>query len=1097
MKSSKKKLHSIEYISKEGQEIIIDEKGHNKLSPISLSVLDSILGKQVTILFSQGPLNLTPIISCLFVFQKKQDVLVGIPKRLFNEVYEKYTKIYFSLLYKCKDSIRSIISNSKYFYYDMLWCKGKIDEDSNELTKLDIETYPRHGTPQFRRNYDLEVRGKLKKGIFQKIPKVVLVPIAGIPPSGIIGEKEIKFEDLGYKLNKFDPKLIIYESINERKHSFDALIKLIKEIENSERKLVLHFSWPYLKGLTNFLVKIQDDKNIAMFHLGKRFCIESQKENHFEKPPSNILPLSIEGDLWDTVYYPENNFLSFKIILPAQMNSKNISLSDIVSYDWLFDARIEDIREYLKYEGIGRIEDNILKFPPVIDTFLCPSEIKRRSLLQKENDWKTLPLKESVSIKASENSHAIRAFSGLCSDLEKYRDLSYELSDLFTNQTVTKKTLFQAYIIEKILNKFADDSHSDSIIVANLHPYLITDLSWDESLNYLFNSIVNWITDLKLPKILKDGNVIYCERELSNGERLKEIIWDGVLHENKIRYIKRLFPENITEVDICDSKEGKNLRIIVKINVPIRYIDLDIYNSIINKKYFINFIIYKAIIRDDGSFNEYKISNISFKIKPKNSIVSVELEFRNDKTNKKSVEKEIQIKYLELSKIQTLPQELITNSELLIPGPIPFHTVSGEDILISQGYDALLLPFKKIIFFAYPGANFKQLLKQIRLYKDLVSGSQTRVSQRDLIFSVNYTKNTRRFKLPPTPSSDSTTESAELDTPIDTMFREAVLDESNADKEELAEIKTLKDIWNSIRKKPSSYTPTYHSTFSCSREKVDICIEFETGTKETLSFPVGTLIRKKHGNEYIFSSVEELSEGEQIIYIQTDERDSIENYLLKTIFNEDEMTLEDILEPLRALKLFYDSLKSLDFINGYSEIKLKELYWLSSNQKKNLFDLIRGLLNQDTYDLEEVSNLLNNSIWRGLVTPERLIEIFKRGRKTLTYEKLYSLSKELGLKNYKRASFKVLCSTAINEQKHYSFHDEKNLLVLGKLIGHQGIIDNYHVINEKGGKIRTFLQQVGHSIKRVANGNGDPLNEMDVAIEGKMRKGKVVKMGNC
>jgi len=1092
-----KKLHSIEYISGADQEIIIDEKEHNKLSPISLSILDSILDKKVTILFSQGPLNLTPIISCIFVFQKRRDVLVGIPKRLFKEAYEKYTKIYFSLLYRCKiDSIPS--DSSKYFYYDMFWCKGKIDEEANELTNLDIETHPRHGTSQFKKKYDLYVRDRLTSGRFQGIPKIVSIPIEGVPPIGMVGEKEIKFEKVGYKLNKFDPKLIIYESVNERKYNFDTIIKLIKEIEKSDRKLVLHFSWPYLKGLSNFLTKIQDNENIAVFHLGKRFCIESQKENNFKKPPSNIVQLSLEGDLWDSIYYPRNNFLSFKIILPAQTNSKNISLSDIESYDWPFDERIKDIREHLRYESIGHVEDNILKFPPVIDTFLCPSDIKMRLLLKKENSWTSLPLKESVSIKANENSHAVRAFSGLCSDLEQYRDLSYELRGLSTNSTVTKKTLLQAFFIEKISK--LDRIDSDSVIIANLHPYLMTQSSFAESLNYLFKSIENLINYLKLPKILNKENVVYVEKELPNGEKLKEMIWNGVLLEDKIKNIKRLLSDHITGVDIY-SKKDKIVIIIIKINLPYEYLEFDQQSSTINKKCSRGIVIYKAVIKDDGSFCEYKISNIKFETKPKNSIVKVELECRNDRINKENVEKEIEIKYLELPKIQALPRELITNSELLIPGPIPFHTISEEDILISHGYDALLFPFKEIIFFAYPGTNFKQLLKQIKLYNDLVSGDQNSISQRDLAFSRSYTKSTRRFNLPPKPSLDNLTEKnlesdTPIDTPIDTSFREGLLDDSHADKDEREEIKTLRDIWNNIRKKQSSHLPASKSLFSWSKEQIYLCVEFETGMKETLSFPAGTLIRKNYGNEYLFLSVEELSEGDQIIYIQTDERDSIENYLLKTIFSGDEMTLEDILEPLTALKLFYETLGSLDFRSEYNETKMKKLHWLSSNQKENLFNLLRVLLNQNSYDSQEVSNFLNNSIWNGLVTPEKLIEIFREGKRTLTYGKLYNLSKELGLK-YEESSFKAFCSTAINEQTHYSFRDENNLLVLGKLIGHQGIIDNYQVINEKGSKIRTFLQQVGHSIRRVANGRGDPLNEMDAAIEGKMRKGKVVKMGKC
>jgi hypothetical protein len=478
--------------------------------------------------------------------------------------------------------------------------------------------------------------------------------------------------------------------------------------------------------------------------------------------------------------------------------------------------------------------------------------------------------------------------------------------------------------------------------------------------------------------------------------------------------------------------------------------------------------------------------------------MNVEGEYRSDKIYKKTVENEIQIIYTELSKMQNLPRELIQNSELLIPGPIPFHTISEEDILISHGYDALLLPFKNVIFSAYPGMNFKKLLKQIKLYNDLLSENQTRISRRDLLFSLDHTKNIRRFNLPPKPSlNDIPEEGHEVDTPIDTTIRQELLDDSNTDENEREEIRTLKDIWAQIQKKPlksSSTTPFKHKL---SKEQIDFCVEFETGVREIISFPVGMLIRKKIGGAYILSPIEELSEEDTIIYIQTDERESIENYLLRNRSSEDEMSLEDILEPLTALKLFYDLLKSLDIQYVYDETKMAKLYWLSPDEKENLFNLFTILLSKDSSHLEEVSTLLTFSIWQGAVKAEKLNEIFSVGNRIITYRKLYYLAVELGLKNYKEDSFKALCSTAINEQKHYSFHDENNLLALGRLIGHQEIIDDYQIINEKGSKIRTFLQQVGFSIKRVADGRDDPFNEIDLAIEGKMKKCKIVKVGGC
>ncbi len=124
-----------------------------------------------------------------------------------------------------------------------------------------------------------------------------------------------------------------------------------------------------------------------------------------------------------------------------------------------------------------------------------------------------------------------------------------------------------------------------------------------------------------------------------------------------------------------------------------------------------------------------------------------------------------------------------------------------------------------------------------------------------------------------------------------------------------------------------------------------------------------------------------------------------------------------------------------------------------------------------------------------------LINIFNKGNRTLTQKKLYDLFVAFCSKNYELSSFQQICKKTIIEKKHLHFIDEINLLAVGRLLGHQGIIANYNIINEKGMNIHNFLTQVGRSIQRVANGRGDFLHPIDNAIEQKMKKCKVVKIG--
>lgn len=1014
---NKEHLASIEYkctstTGSGNQEIILDEKNGNKLSPISLSILDSVLSKKVTIIFSQGPLNLSPIISCCFAFQKQRDVLIGIPKIRFNESFEKNIVIYFSLIYKKMINSMSSTSTSFYFYNDMLWCRGSIDEETNELTNIDVAIRPKYGDSLFKNKYESNVNEKLKHGVFQTVPKIVSISIADITPASMMGEKTLKFKKDDYKLNNFNPGLIIYESINERKYNFNNLIDLINKSKKLDVKLVLHFSWPYLKGLSAFLEKIKDVDDIKIVHLGKRLCIESQ--NEFKKPPSNIIPLSLEGDLWD-LYYPANTSINFKIIIPALSTSENsLSTADVAYCDWPFDSRVWDIREHLKYKNTDKIEQNILKFPSIFDSFLSPSEIKRRC--KKNGMWMTLPISDSFSTNTNENSRAIGIFKGLCSDIEKCRDISYELRNLYTTSTISKKTLFQTFMVGKI-NQFCDVNDtlskseaipSISIIVANLHPYLATQSSFSESINHLVSSMKSMVEKTLFPKLINKENEVIIEVATHKGHKIDEVVFkDGTIQESYIKMTKKIFSENHPHLDLRIFNKDTSLRIMVKTRETIEYSEFNRKSYTIEKRFCKGLVLYDAVIRDNGSFIENKVLNISFDRTYKNLIVKVEIGFRTDKDNSKNTY-EMQILYAELSKIQELPPELVQHSELLIPGPIPFHTISGEDIMISHGYDALLLPFKKVVFFAYPGLNLKQLLRQIDLYNDLISENQTNIAKKDLLFSIEHTNKSHRFKVPPKPHFTKTQEKkSEMDTPLDTAFREELLDDSNVDEFERDEIKSLIDIWNTIQKSTRQQSQPHSFKHQSSKEQMEFCVEYETGDKDVISFPIDTLIRKKYGGEYILLPVDELSEGDRIFYIKSEERESIENYLLRTLLNEEELSLEKILEPLTSLKIFYETLKSLNIKNDYDESQMKKIDWLSIDQKKNLFNLLHIFLNNDLSTSEEDRKLLIlNSIWKN-VTSERLIEIFNEGSKTLTQIKLFNLAREMDL-TYKQNSFKAL-----------------------------------------------------------------------------------------
>ncbi len=1093
------KLYSVGYkfISKTGlekQETIIDEKNNNKLSPISLSILDSIISKKITIIFSQGPFNLSPIVSCLFASQNKRDVLIGIPKFRFNDSFKKNTEIYFSLMYR--KTIDGIPSNNFYFYDDILWCKGFICEETNEMTGIEVYTRPKHGNRKFKNDYDAIVNEKLKEGNIQNIPKIVLVPIDDITPTSVIGNKQTIFKNKEYEPQNFDPKMVIYESINERKYSFESLIDLINDSYNSNVKLVLHFSWPYLRGLDRFLELIQNNHSTSIFHLGKRFCIESGA--NFTQPSSDIIHLSLEGNFWN-IYYSKDASINYRIILPTlNRKDKTLTINDVMNWDWSFDQRIKEIQQRAVHENLSRVERNIIMFPPILDIFLLPSETKKRCI--KNGTWMTIPIDEIFEAKIRDHSCAISLFRGLCVDIEKCRDIAYDFQNLFTNTTVSKKTLFQIYLIEKMNQCYhIAASKTDGVLqvplcIANLHPYLSTQSSFAETINYLVNSISSSTKFHELLKLSCRNQDIYAEINSPTGEEWKQIICkDGRIQNQSIRKLTKKIESYDLDINCDYLKKDRSLRITIKIRDFVEYFELEKDEKKAKKEFFRGFTIYEALIRSNGSFEEKKCLNIVFGRESNSSLINMEIEHRTKEDIFKNTY-QIQILYGSLLQMQDLDKELVQKSDLLIPGPIPFNTITDQELVISQGYDALLLPFREVVLFAYPGINFTQLLKQIELYRYLNSDRPTSASAKDLLFSLKYTKESKRFKLP-SKTNANFTDKRKLysDTPLDSTIRQELMDDLNVDDSEIEYIRTLRETWQSVDKRNNVNPQKRISTDQINKEQLELRVKFDEGEIQNISFPIRTLIRKYHGNEYILTPIDELTEGDQIYYVQSEERESIENYLLRTLLSEEELAIEDLLEPLRTLKIFYENLSSLDFTKE-PEIQMKKVNWLSLDEKKNIYEILYKILNTNIIPGDEwLSNDIQNSIWNEVET-KKLVEIFKAGNKKVTQAKLFGLAEQMGLKSYTKNSFKVLCSSSIYEHKHYSFREEQNLLVLGKLVGHQRIIDNYQTINEKGTMVGNFLRQVGRSLKRVAGGSREPFNEIDIAIGERLKKCIVIEI---
>lgn len=1083
----------VEYLTDIMPEPLINRNGSinqvdlKKLSYLSRAVIDSVIEKDIVIVLSQGPLNVTPIITSLYVEESHQDVVVGLPKANFYDTYKRYTKEFFSLQYRAIKE--SITTSSMLFYRDIAWCKGAVSNE-NELEKLEIEVNPVYGNNRYKKMYREWMDKKINDESIYQNPKIVYIPIESSIPTGILNELETDFQSY-IKYVNLQPGLIILESINERRFNFTDLASLISTAKEQNKKLLLHFSWPYLKGLEDFLSRdeIKNHSSIAIYHFGKQYCIKNQPIDNL-KPPSKLLPLSLEGELWDGVYYPKKDKSSRLRILLPQLKSQleKADLEKITMFDYYTDRHIKIIRSLLNNEHMSNDFNRFLMlFPTVIDTFMFSSEMVIETNLGNGN-WRYLSIENRLK-NLEKGLKSVGEFSNLCNDLDRCKDISYYINGLHTYSAIGKRTLLQTYIIEclnelliAIENRDSNQLLSQRIIIAHLHPYLKGTSRINTINEHLTNSINNVINNMSMPKIFRDNEIVI----LKFNEQ-KHIIFDG----NKlISPILTKLGKNSHHPIKCilkQTEKGLEIRITIDINIDYN----EVFNNELNERNAQGIDIYYAIIQPNGCFKEITLSKAEFYSRGNYSIITAFIKnYFASSTTSSIIEQRVELRsdILDIGVISKLPREQVVESRLLIPGPLPFGTVHEHEIVITQGHDALLQPFKEIAIFAYPGNNFSAILRQINIVNELVSTEENDLSNADLNFSIHNMKNTNLVEIPEVTNTQDIDDKTSDENIIDVIFRKDMMTNTIPYENDEKLITELSDIWRKIPKGGIKMEVTpYHQREYYQKGTINFQVRFDDNHIEEISFTRGTLIRKKVNDEYIITPVEDIDVDDIIFYMDTAEYDSIDNYLLKEYAEDQDMSLEQILEPFTCLKIFYETINAIDSDISYTNDKMKNLYWLTEPQRESLYQLIATAL-VCIEDINNIRNLLeDNSIWATYLDAEKIRKIFTEGRDGMTYNKLYDIVKNMGM-TLQKDSFRSVCSSSINNQKHYYFEEDANMLAIGRILGHQGIISDYKHINDRGKSIRVVLQIIGLSISRVAAGKGDPFNEMDKRVEKGMIK---------
>jgi len=1030
------------------------------LSKLTRIVTHNIFEKNLIVLFSQNNLNLTPLISALYVENQKSDVLLGLPgpiQNKFDPLYEKYKRKYFSL--QC---------NKTFCYRNAFWCRGKICEEEDIIEEVEIEKKPIHGNRRFRNEYESDIEKHLEEGDFEEKPKIVAIPIKGYLPFQNFEDVELKYKSKKYNLKNFDPHLVILEEINERNFNFQSLLNLIEEFNLEEKKLILHFSWPYLPNLSEFLDTIEEKySNSIILHLGKTLGREINKQTKEEKPDDQLLELSLEGVLWESIY----NFNQSNFAEKINYIFKNINQQDspsIKNFDSLLDEEFTTLRDSINEEGLSKTEINLLKYPPILNTFLPPNKLTRYHW----EEEKYLPISEFLKINLGEREE-VEHFKGLAYNLKPF-DLGSYFAGLKTPSNIRKKTLLQMFLLNKIIT-IEKPMENNFVYLANLHPEL-------GSRKALMEGIEVFLSHLKT-KIVEIEKVIES-RDIS-------------------KIIKEVKDSKYLDLEVEDEGNSKVLKI--KLSSPFNYVlgnygidKLNLQNceATISKIRVIN-----NRIRNKEFINEFEIDKISDRIK-----LSIS-------TNQQSKSRSYIFKYKNLNNFRYISRERIKKSILLVPGTIPYHTIKEEKILITQGFDTFLLPFEKIIFFSYLGNNFKRLSSQIRSFEELLINEESDLYEKDLSYSLNYS-NLLRLKGEENILSqiDSTSEikmdkEENDDSTIDKILREDIVerDELENDTEKNNLKKLFEDVsMDEISSKGREDKPRKH--YDRETNHVNFKMEFNDGSSSEVGFPDDSLIRKlePERNRYVLHPVEELEPGDKITYIA--DRKTLDNELLEKFFSHVEYDLESILEPLTNLRTFYEELKSANFkFDGFGKKEIirlgdterenaeveelttepfKKLKWLNESEKQILFNLIKNGFEENRKEFNKYFKKENN-IWKTHMSEEDCWEILS-AKNRISQSLLADLANALGC-TLAKSTFKQYCSKNISEKKYY-FKDPENVRVVGKLVGNSRVIKDYKDINRYGRKITGIIIKIGKCINRVISGKGKQGNEMDLYVKKHLRE---------
>lgn len=1028
----------VQFITHEKQDEVIsgsDNDGAPKslLGPVTSTIIENVIQGNVVLIFSQGDLNLTPLLASLSLEtdSKGRDILIGIPKHRYNQLNTLYYENFFSLTK----------GNGQFFYKNTLWCSVKkkdSDDESETLLELDdIKFKPKWGNRKYKEDFEASTLKKINDRSINERSFIVTFPFSVGFADIILDNAVLMIESESVRLRPIVPKLIILESVNDTIYTFDPLMPLIDYLLKSEIGAVIHFSWPYIAGLERFLgtfIASNEGKSnrLKSFHLGKRFSFEikdyviqdilhSTHEHSILSAMNNhpaLKQVSLEGRNWETYYPSLGSANSQNILLCAPVNkSINLpTLDETLRELSTSDKRIKELKVALKDIILPDNSRYLFRFMPFVDSFVPPVSLGYTFKFD-DNTYRRLELLQvitEVREKVEDSDHfLLDSLASIVKRMSETFNFVDYLHNLKTPPVNTKYSAVVSFLIKALFH--GEDQH---IILCDYNPRLGFKNYMSKYLREIFQLIEKQLpfSYNRLQRgdfIMFFGEKFYFDIEAENYEITK-----FEFNENG----SGLSFEIIASLTVYDGKKYTSKKVTVELE------SMEELHRNINHYDFKNTILLLPgplpILRFDGETPVIS-DGIDLFLRPFKKIIV----FINQGEN-----------YVRAIK------QIVTIKDFLFGSRD--NPIAKKDLQIS--YQLNNSPEMR--------ARFDKVFRRVAVSDD----------------SNGVPGNT--FELQGT-----------IDEPIREEFME------NEAKVDTEYYRTLKELWGTISRSKTNTAPS-PVKYEAPEEYSQIRVRYDlSGAEEYILIRKGTYVRlvEEGNNEIIL--VENLLPGQRMAYLKSDTRESLDNYFIRNYSSYSGITVEQIYEPFKCFGIFYNVLSKVDFSNNYSENDFAPLYWLSSSEKQQLYKNIQFFMepvNNENTNSEHIREHFKNSIvWEILTkTTTDLLRIAKE-KFTLNFsinlDSLYVLAQLFGF-DYGESSFKSLMSDLLSGKTKYFFIDENNLLAIARLLNHTLIIDNYENLTSAGKNIRTVLQHVGKSLNRVISGNKRYLSDMDLLIENKV-----------